>query len=197
MKRHFLILTDSIIGGISLAYSMGIKLSRNILWFSSEHPSILREIIESYNEKPNLIVVNSRDMNLANLNEINIRLSKFIDSKPINPAIIISMISELILIHDLEKTYLFIDNFIKKVELVGGTIIGVMMEGAQEKRDEILISKLFPVTLILKSEKTENDLAFNLETQFPINGKFNFKLNTSNLKVELPPELEKAILKQV
>ena len=193
MVKNYLVISDAGFPGPSLCYSIVSSISDNIIWFSSENPLVVNRIVEAYGRKQKLKVFNSRDINIANLNEINIILSKSMDEFKGKTSVCLTMISELILIHNLEKTYLFLSNLIKKVESKGGTVVGLMIAGAQSKRDEILISRLFSDVFHVKIENgKENEL--KLRSESIIDGRFNFSLKVNGYSVDLHPSLKDYII---
>ncbi len=193
MVKNYLVISDTGFPGPSLCYSIVSSISDNIIWFSSENPLVVNRIVEAYGRKQKLKVFNSRDINIANLNEINIILSKSMDEFKGKTSVCLTMISELILIHNLEKTYLFLSNLIKKVESKGGTVVGLMIAGAQSKRDEILISRLFSDVFHVKIENgKENEL--KLRSESIIDGRFNFSLKVNGYSVDLHPSLKDYII---
>jgi hypothetical protein len=55
--------------------------------------------------------------------------------------------------HKVEKVYYFLSNLMDKVE--EGQFIGMMISGAQDRKDELLISTLFDAVLRLKKRGEE------------------------------------------
>ncbi len=193
MVKSYLVIADSGFGGTSLAYNITTKVSDNIIWFPSENPIVVRRIVESYKERRNLEIFSSRKFNIANLNEINIILSKSIETRREPSSVCITLISELILVHGLEKTYLFLANLMNKVESKSGTVVGLMIKNAQPRRDEILISRLFSEIFHLENKLNSNQLRFILTSETPIDDRFVFELEVNGYRVELDPVLEKYI----
>ncbi|NOY11578.1 MAG: hypothetical protein GXO67_05780 [Archaeoglobi archaeon] len=193
MVKSYLVIADSGFGGTSLAYNITTKVSDNVIWFPSENPLIVQRIIDAYRKRPNLEIFSSRKFNIANLNEINILLSKSIETRKEPSSVCITLISELILVHGLEKTYLFLANLMNKVEGKNGTVVGLMIKGAQPRRDEILISRLFSEIFHLEKELNDNQLTFILKSETPIDEKYVFRLRVRGYEVELDSVLEKYI----
>ncbi len=196
MAKSYLVIADSGFGGTSLAYNITTKVSNNIIWFPSENPIVVRRIVEAYEKRKSLEIFSSRKFNIANLNEINIILSKSIEGKKEPSSVCITLISELILVHGLEKTYLFLANLMNKVEGKQGTVVGLMIKNAQDRRDEILISRLFSEIFHLKNKLNSNQLKFILTSETPIDDRFVFELEVNGYRVELDPILEKYILEK-
>ncbi|AIY89633.1 hypothetical protein [Geoglobus acetivorans] len=193
MRSHTIILADPGYGGPSLAYNISSTISDKVLWFSSENPKVAENIAKSYGKRIRLDVINSRRINIANLNEINIQLSRYLETVRDVPAICLTLVSELILIHGLEKVYLFLSNLINKVEAKRGTVISLVIRGAQQRRDEILISRLFANVFTLHGEYENEVRKFVLESDGPINDRFLFELQSEGYRIDLPPDVEKFI----
>ncbi len=187
--RNYLIIAESGFSGVSLGYQISSKLSDNIIWFFSENPLMVKRIINSYNSKPKIESFSSRNFNIANLNEINIILSKTIDNYRGKTSVYLSLISELILVHGLEKTYLFLSNLMNKVEGKNGSVVGLMVKNAQSERDIVLISRLFSDVFHLEEEFNGDAPKLKLKSEMPIKGKFVFDIEYSNYKIKLPNEL--------
>lgn len=193
MVKSYLVIADSGFGGTSLAYNITTKVSNNIIWFPSENPIVVRRIVDAYGKHLDLEIFSSRKFNIANLNEINIILSKSIETKREPSSVCITLISELILVHGLEKTYLFLANLMNKVEGKNGTVVGLMIKNAQDRRDEILISRLFSDIFHLENKLNSNHLKFILTSETPVEDRFVFELEVKGYRVELDPVLEKYI----
>jgi hypothetical protein len=136
------------------AYTALLKLAgdRDIVWISS-NPYLPYKVLKGRKAKIlsfNTTRFGSTSINPSNLQEIIIQTSK--NASP-NCAVIISCISELLAIHGLNKLYSFLMHLITAVEERGGIVIGMLIEGAQLKRDEILISTLFDTILKLREDK--------------------------------------------
>ena len=131
-------------------YSILARLASNydkVIWISS-NPYIPFRILKSYKiDKFELFGFYSRfgkAINPLNLNEISLAISK---SEEENSCIIISCISELIMYHGVGKIYHLILNIMSDAKKV----LGLMIDSAQDRRDEILISTLFDA--VFKLEK--------------------------------------------
>ncbi len=187
--RNYLVIAESGFSGVSFGYTICLELSENIIWFFSENPLTIRRIIESYNSKPNIQTFSSRNFNIANLNEINIILSKTIDSYRGDISVYLSLISELILVHGLEKTYLFLSNLMNKVEGREGSVVCLMIKDAQSMRDIVLISRLFSDVFHLESEFNDDKPSLRLKSEMPINEKFIFEVGYSDYEIHMPGEV--------
>ena len=189
MMRNYLVIAESGFSGVSFGYTICLELSENIIWFFSENPLTIRRIIKSYNSKPNIQTFSSRNFNIANLNEINIILSKTIDSYRGDISVYLSLISELILVHGLEKTYLFLSNLMNKVEGREGSVVCLMIKDAQSMRDIVLISRLFSDVFHLESEFNDDKPSLRLKSEMPINEKFIFEVGYSDYEIHMPGEV--------
>ena len=187
--RNYLVIAESGFSGVSLGYNICLELSENVIWFFSENPLTVKRVINSYASKPKIQSFSSRNFNIANLNEINIILSKTIDMYRGKTSVYLSLISELILVHGLEKTYLFLSNLMNKVEGKEGSVIGLTVKDAQSMRDIILISRLFSDVFHLESEFNNDKPVLRLKSEMPVNGKFIFDVNYSDYRIELPEDV--------
>ena len=69
-----------------------------------------------------------------------------------NSCVIVSCISELLMLHKIEKIYQFL------IKLLNGArrLFGMLIDGAQERKDELLISTLFDTSLRFRREFNSN-----------------------------------------
>jgi len=131
-------------------YSLLAKLAskyENIIWVSS-NSNIPSKVLKAYSLDAKLLSFHSGQINPLNLNEIGTRILRYGGAE--NSCVIISCISELIMYHGIVKVYNFILNLIKNVR----RLLGMLIEGAQERRDEILISTLFDAVFKLEKKST-------------------------------------------
>lgn len=138
------------------AYNALLKLAgdREILWVLS-NPFLAYRALKDRKAKVfsfNTRRFNSISLNPTNLQEILLQVSRNITPKC---AVIMSCLSELLAIHGLNKLYGFLLHLIFSIEERDGMIIGMLIEGAQSKSDEILISTLFDATLRLQEHNNE------------------------------------------
>ncbi len=181
------ILSDQSIEGASLAVNIASKISDKVVWICGENPIVAERIAKAYNIE--LESYSIRSFNIANLNEISILFSKTVESRE-GVAIIASFLSELILVHGLEKSFLFLSNIFNKVEYGRGILIGLMIKNAQSRRDEILISRLFSDIFYLKKNLNKENPKLLLISEMPIDGKFVFELRQHGYIVEINEKLE-------
>ncbi len=130
------------------AYRTLLRLAGNkeILWMSS-NPFLAYKALKDRKAKVfsfNTRRFNSVRLNPGNLQEILLQVSR---SATPNCAVIMSCLSELLAIHGLNTLYNFLLHLLATIEEKGGMIIGMLIEGAQSKSEEILISTLFDTTL--------------------------------------------------
>jgi len=141
----------------------------NVIWLSS-NPCIPRKILDSISYKGNARIFGFRKncgnfVNPMNLNEIISSIFKA-GANEENSCVVISCISELLMLHKIEKIYQFL------IKLLNGArkVFGMLIDGAQERRDELLISTLFDISLRFKKEFNSGslDIILNHETQSSI-----------------------------
>lgn len=131
------------------AYSLLAKLASrhdNIIWISS-NPTIPSKILKAYSLDAKLFGFYSKIGQVVNplrLDEIGLTILRSEEAG--ESCVIISCISELIMYHDVRKVYHFLLNVIKNTRY----LLGMLIDGAQEKRDEILISTLFDAVFKLE-----------------------------------------------
>ena len=185
-KPSFFILSDHGVAGASLAVNIASKISDDVIWICGENPLLANRISKAYDI--NCAIFGNRSFNLANLNELNILLTKCIEKKG-RYTVILSILPELILIHNLDRVYLFLLNFFRKIEN-DGFLVGLMIKHAQNIRDEIIISRLFSDVFYLESE-FNSEPEFRLISEAPINDKHVFKLRLNGYVVEMEEDIVK------
>jgi len=190
-KPSFFILSDHGVAGASLAVGMASKISDDIVWICGENPLLANRISKAYDL--NIEIFGNRSFNLANLNEINILITKCIEKKD-RYTVILSILPELILVHNLDRVYLFLLNLFKKIES-DGFLVGLMIKHAQNIRDEIIISRLFSDVFYLKSE-LNSEPEFRLISEAPINDRYVFKLKLNGYVIDMEEDIVK-YLKEV
>ncbi len=138
------------------AYNALLKLAgnREILWVSS-NPFLAHKALKG--QKAKIFSFNTRRFNSISLNPTNLQEILLQVSRNTSPkcAVIMSCLSELLAIHGLNKLYGFLLHLISSIEEKGGMMIGMLIEGAQSKSEEILISTLFDATLRLQERNNE------------------------------------------
>jgi len=180
-KPSFFILSDHGVAGASLALGMASKISKDIVWVCGENPVFAERISKAYNL--DVEIFGNRSFNLANLNEINILITEHIEREE-GFSVIISILPELILVHGLERVYLFLLNLFKKTEK-RGFLIGLMIKNAQNVREEILISRLFSDVFYLESRLNNERPKLRLISESPINDRYVFEFELNGYVVEM------------
>jgi len=139
------------------SYSLLVKLASNydkIIWISS-NPYISHEILKAYscNGSSELFSFHPRfghAVNPLNLNEISLAISR---SGNEHSCVIISCISELIMYHGVSKVYHFILSVMRNTR----KFLAMMVDGAQDKKDELLISTLFDAVFRLEKKLASDE----------------------------------------
>jgi len=153
------------------AYVSLLKLagSRDVLWVSS-NPYLPSKV--TGNRNATLIAFNTDRFDSLSVNPTDLRdlFRQIVSNISHGCAVILSCLSELLAIHSFEKVYDFLLQLTNAVERRGGIVIGMLIEGAQRRREEILISTVFDATLkvgeILNSFETLSN-EVNLSTGLP------------------------------
>ncbi len=197
-KPDILLISDPGYEGSSLIFNLASQLSTNIVWIASEPPALLNSIVKSYNFRGKLSIATPKQwkgynfVNLMNLNEVSIAISKAGENMK-GFTLIISIIPELLLIHGLEKTYLFMLNTIWKIQNQGGQTLALITKDAQSRRDEIVMSRPFSVVFYLEKKIEENTWKRNLIVDLPYVSKEVVPLKVDGFKVEIPDVALEAI----
>lgn len=202
-EADFLLISDPGFEGSSFLFNIASSLSKNVVWLAYEPPIMIENITSAYSFKGELRVISSKQwksyklVNIMNLNEVSIALSKAGEGIE-NFSLIFTIIPELLLIHGLEKTYLFLLNTIFKVHSQGGTIFALLTTGTQSKREELMIQRLFPLTVRLNKELTEKGWSRNLIMETPVDNLDLevFPIQPKGYKIEIPEKLKENLSKQ-
>jgi hypothetical protein len=138
------------------AYIATLKLvgDRDVVWIAS-NPYLPYKALKGRSAKIysfNTTRFGATSINPSNLQEIIFQATRNANS---NCAVILSCLSELLAIHGLNKLYHFLIHLIPAIELKSAMVIGMLLENAQSKRDEILVSTLFDVVLKLHENGNE------------------------------------------
>jgi len=153
-ERRLLLISQFGIEGYSLLARIACKHPK-ILWISS-NPYIPCKMLDlyAYNGNARVLGFSSRrktaTINPMNLNELGIAVSSSIER---GHAVVFSCISELLMFHKVERVYYFLSNIMDKAE--EGQFIGLIIEGAQDEKDELLIATLFDAVFKLKKGKDQ------------------------------------------
>ncbi len=151
--KRLLLISQFGVEGYSLLAKLGC-VHPKILWISS-NPYIPWNMLKIYSYSGDAKVLGfsrqSKDrINPMNLNDLGIAISSSTEK---GRAIVFSCISELLMFHKVERIYYFLSNIMDSVE--EGQFIGMMIEGAQSKKDELLIATLFDAVFRLRKENDE------------------------------------------
>ncbi len=197
-RPDVLLISDPGYEGSSFLFHLASKLSSEIVWIASEPPALLNKIVKSYNYTGKLCIATPKQwrgynfVNLMNLNEVSIAISKAGENMS-RFTLIISVIPELLLIHGLEKTYLFMLNTIWKIQNQGGFTLALLTKGAQGRREEIMMSRPFTMVLRLKKRLIEDTWKRELIVESPYSGKDVSVIDVSEYKVEVPDPVWESI----
>ncbi|RUM34258.1 MAG: hypothetical protein DSY33_02515 [Archaeoglobus sp.] len=197
-NSDILLISDPGYEGSSLLFNLASRLSPNIVWIASEPPAIINAIIRSYNFKGKLCIATPKQwkgynfVNLMNLNEVSIAISKAGENMD-RFILLISVIPELLLIHGLEKTYLFILNTIWKIHNQGGRTLALITKGAQSRKDEIMMSRPFSMVFRLKKDLIDDTWKRWLIVESPCVSKEVTPIDVEDYKVSIPESVMEAI----
>ena len=190
-RPDILLVSDPGYEGSSFLFNLASRLSSNIVWIASEPPAVLQAIVKSYNFKGKLCIATPKQwegynfVNLMNLNEVSIAISKAGENMN-RFTLLISVIPELLLIHGLEKTYLFLLNTIWKIQNQGGRTLALITKGAQGRREEIMMSRPFTMVFRLKKNLVENSWRRELIVESPYASKEVTEVEVDNYRVNIP-----------
>ncbi len=197
-----LIISDSIVEGLSLSYLIASNRYDKVVWISSEHFKLIDSIISAYKKNINVKIFSSRKwrddinaVNLLNLNEVSIAISRQIDDGFVG-AYIFSILPELLLIHGLEKTYMFLLNMIWKIKSIGGMVIACLNSGTQSRKEEAMIERLFSNIIYLKRETNIEKFKRKLILVSPIYDKDIYQFEMNGFRIVFPKELERILIEK-
>lgn len=161
-------------------YSLLAKLAskhNNITWIASS-PYIPSKILESYSySNVKLLSFSPMKVSPINLNEISIAISH---SGGKDSCVTISCISELIMYHGVTKVYHFLLNITKNTK----KLLCMMIDGAQERKDEFLISTLFDAVFRLEKKLAGDDWEIRLIPEIHIQNRM-YRLKYAEGVVEI------------
>ncbi len=166
------------IEGFSLLAKLASKYER-IIWISS-NPHLPHKILKKYSRDAELFGFYSqvgKTINPLNLNEVSLATHKASSDES---CLVISCISELIMYHSVGKVYHLLLNVMKNTRRV----IGMIVDGAQEKKDELLISTLFDSVFRIEKKISRNTWEVLLIPEMHIENKV-YKLTYEDGVVEL------------
>jgi len=201
MSADVLLIADPGFEGTSLLFNLASHYSTNVVWIAAEPPPIIESIVTSYESGARLNVVTPKQwreygfVNIMNLNEVSIAISKAGEEFK-NFALIITLIPELLLIHGLEKTYLFILNTMWKTHNQGGTTFALLTRRAQSPKDEIMMARPFSCVLRLNKSLGDSGWIRKLVVETPI-GNIDqevYEVQTEGFRVEIPDEVKEMVI---
>jgi hypothetical protein len=198
-----LLISDPGFEGSSLLFNLASSLSSNVIWLAAEPPAIIESIVSAYNFKGELRVISSKQwrsyslVNIMNLNEVSIAISKAEENFK-KFSFIFTVIPELLLIHGLEKTYLFILNTLWKTRNQGGLTFALMTKGAQSRREELMMTRLFPFILRLQRRLIEESWERTMIVETPVNlEQDTYPVDVKGYRVNPPPGLKDKIIEAI
>ena len=197
-----LVIADPGVEGSSLIFDLATSVSDNVIWLASEPAFTIKNIVHSHDYPLDRFTIFTTKQiegfhfaNLMNLNEISIGISKATAGMK-DFSMIITLLPELLLIHGLEKTYMFMLNTMWKVHNQNGRIFCLITRGAQPERDEIIMGRLF--ALVLKLIRRFSEKAFEryilLETPVESVKEDVFPVTTEGYRTVIPPSLKHKLI---
>ncbi len=190
-RPDILLISDPGYEGSSFLFNLASQLSSNIVWIASEPPAVLDKIVKSYEFKGNLRIATPKQwsgysfVNLMNLNEVSIAISKAGENMK-SYTLVISIIPELLLIHGLEKTYLFMLNTIWKIQNQGGQTLALITKDAQSRKEEIMMSRPFSVVFQLRKKIEDKSWKRELVVDTPYVTQEVVPLEVDGFRVKVP-----------
>ncbi len=197
-RPDILLISDPGYEGSSFLFNLASQLSSNIVWIASEPPAMLQAIVRSYNFRGKLCIATPKQwegynfVNLMNLNEVSIAISKAGENMN-RFTLLISVIPELLLIHGLEKTYLFLLNTIWKIQNQGGRTLALITKGAQGRREEIMMSRPFTIVFRLKKNLVENSWRRELVVESPYASREVTEVEVDGYRVNIPDSVTEVL----
>ncbi len=197
-RPDILLISDPGYEGSSFLFNLASQLSSNIVWIASEPPAMLQAIVKSYNFRGKLCIATPKQwegynfVNLMNLNEVSIAISKAGENMS-RFTLLISVIPELLLIHGLEKTYLFLLNTIWKIQNQGGRTLALITKGAQGRREEIMISRPFTIVFRLKKNLVENSWRRELVVESPYASREVTEVEVDGYRASIPDSVTEVL----
>ncbi len=152
--KKLLVITEFSMDGYSFLARLASRHDK-IIWIAS-NPCIPYKMLKTLSYAGELKLFGFRKdcgrfVNPTNLNDI---CAVFKSEQNIEDAcVVLSCISELLMLHRIEKVYCFLLGLINRTE----SLLGMLIEDAQDKRYELLISTLFDAVFRLKKEFAIND----------------------------------------
>ncbi len=203
-KNSLLLISERGAEGPSILVDIASSISDMVIWVASEPPDLIASILNLYGIQDRVSVLSLiqsskfRHVNVNNLSEVGILISKLSEGME-DFVVVLSAIPELLLIHGLEKTFMFLMNVIGKTTSQNRKFLGSLIKGAQSEREEIMISRLFSIILRYNKTLTEGKWERRLIFETPVEGleKDEVTLELNDLKLNIPPETKEAILREL
>jgi hypothetical protein len=203
-KNSLLLISERGAEGSSILIDLASSISDMVIWVASEPPDLIASILDTYgiNDRVSVLsLVQSsrfRHVNVNNLSEVGILISKLSEGMG-DFVVVLSAIPELLLIHGLEKTFIFLMNVIGKTTSQDRKFFGSLIKGAQSEREEIMISRLFSIILryakILAEGKWERKLIF--ETPIEELERDEIQIGLNGLKINFPIHVKEIVLNEL
>lgn len=190
--------------GSALLFNLASSYSNSVVWLAYEPPTMIESILSSYDYQGELRIISSKQykdyslVNIMNLNEISISISKAAENLD-QFSLIFTIIPELLLVHGLEKTYLFLLNTIWKVHNQGGTVFALITKSTQDLRSEFMIRRLFPFTLKLQKKLGESGWERSIILESPIEDFEDdiIPIKPEAYRIDIPSDFKQSILKSI
>jgi len=203
-EADFLLVSDPGFEGSSLLFNIASSFSDNVVWLAYEPPTMIESILSSYDFRGELRIISSKQykdynlVNIMNLNEVSISISKAGENLG-KFSLLFTIIPELLLIHGLEKTYLFMLNTIWKIHSQGGTVFALVTKGTQSLKDELVIRRLFPYILRLQKRLTEAGWDRFVVLESPIEDMTEeiIQVDHTGYRIDLPDKFKENIIKTI
>jgi hypothetical protein len=203
-KNSLLLIADRGVESPLLLLDIATSIADTVIWVASEPPDLINAILSSSQVEDRVSVLSFiqsskyRHVSANNLSEIGILISKLSEGME-DFVVIMSAIPELLLIHGLEKTYMFLVNVIGKTTSQNRKFFGSLIHGAQAERDEIMISRLFSIILRYKKFLENNLWRRNLIFETPLKGLDSdvVELYFDGDKLRMPRLIKNTILEEM
>ncbi len=161
VEGKLLVITEFGMDGYSFLAKLASEHDR-VIWVAS-NPCIPYRMLKTLSYKGDLKLFGFRRdcgkfVNPTNLNDI---CAVFKSENVEDACVVLSCISELLMLHRIERVYCLLLKLINRTR----SLLGMLIEGAQDRRGELLISTLFDAVLRLKKEFAVNDLEMALTHQ--------------------------------
>ncbi|AGK61702.1 hypothetical protein Asulf_01731 [Archaeoglobus sulfaticallidus PM70-1] len=202
--NSLLLISEDGLDSSSILVDISSSVSDMVIWVASEPPDVISKVIDAYDLKGRIHVLSLiqsrkyKSVNVNNLSEIGILLSKISEGME-DFVVLMTAIPELLLIHGLERTYVFLMNVIGKTTNQGRKFIGGITKDAQNKRDEIMISRLFSIVLRYRKWLEGEKWVRNLIIETPIGDldKDVVELYLRENRIVIPKNVKDAIVHEL